>query len=189
LTQLLTQSNIIQAGDIIELNAQFTADGGRKVAEATEVQVAAKRASRAPVLDGAPRIVEQDIEQARREGQSVIQVLEVLGWTPEDIEALMGEVPPGGWLEGFFRFFIKSRQTRKRPMQRDVLDHALRNIDAANVTILGKGKREKDGFTKLTSIRAVETVGSLLNPTSAIQQIENSLRAWTAAGTIDLALP
>lgn len=189
LTQILTQSDILQAGQTISLDAQFTADGGRQVAQATEVQVAATRATRPPAAEGVPQVVERDIEQARREGNSVIQVLEVLGWSPQDIESLMQEVPPGGWLEGFFRFFIKSRQTRKRPMQRQVLDHALRNIDPANVTILGRGKRERDGFTKLTSLRAVETVGSLLNPTSAVQQIEAALRDWAASGEIDLAIP
>lgn len=188
LTQLLTQTERLQPGQTVILNAQFSADAGRQVTQATEVQVTANRANRAPPVDGVPVVVERDVEQAREQGNSVIQVLEVLGWSPQDIENLMREVPPGGWLEGFFRFFIKSRQTKKSPMQRAVLDQALRNIDPANVVILGKGKREKDGFTKLTSPRAVETVGSLLNPTSAIQQIEAALRDWAASGAIDLAI-
>ena len=191
MTQLLTQSDQITAGDTITLNAQFTNEHGRQVSEAREVEVAAKRAQRGDAQAGeiAPQFVEQDIEKARREGQSVIQVLEVLGWTPQDIERLMQEVPPGGWLEGFFRFFIKSRAKRRKTINRQTLDEAFRNVNPADVTFLGKGKREKDGFVKLTAPRAVETVGSLLNPTSAVQQIEAALREWAANGQIDLALP
>ena len=190
LTQLLTQCDILEAGDTVVLNAQFTNDGGRRVTEATQVEVTAARARRndVDVGEGLPRVIEQDIERARREGHSVIQVLEVLGWTPEDIERLMAEVPPGGWLEGFFRFFIKSRQSRRKAIRRETLDEAFRNINPADLTILGKGKREKDGFVKLTASRGVETVGSLLNPTSAVQQIEAALRDWAAKGDIDLAL-
>ena len=132
--------------------------------------------------------MERDIEQARREGHSVIKVLEALDWSPEGIEVLMEQVPPGGSLEGFFRFFIKSRSLRKRPMQREILEQAFRNVDPAGVTFLGKGKLEKDGFVKLTATRTVQTVQSLLNPTSAIQEIESALRDWAADGVIDLAL-
>lgn len=191
LTQLLTQTEQLEAGDTVTLNALFTTEGGRRVQEATQVEVAATRARRndVDVGEGLPRIVEQDVQRARREGHSVIQVLEVLGWTPEDIERLMTEVPPGGWLEGFFRFFIKSRQSRRKTIRRETLDEAFRNVNPADVTILGKGKREKDGFVKLTSTRVVETVGSLLNPTSAIQQIESALREWAENGLIDLAVP
>lgn len=191
LTQLLTQNELLEAGQTVILNAQFTNEGGRRVSEATAVEVSTRPARRqdVDVGEGPARFIEQDIERARREGHSVIQVLEVLGWTPEDIERLMEEVPPGGWLEGFFRFVIKSRQTRRRAIRRETLDQALRNVNPADVTILGKGKRERDGFVKLTSNRAVETVGSLLNPTSAVQQIEAALRDWAASGQIDLALP
>lgn len=190
LTQLLTQCDLLAAGDTIVLNTQFTNEGGKRVTEATQVEVTTSRARRndVDVGEGLPRVIEQDIERARREGHSVIQVLEVLGWTPEDIERLMSEVPPGGWLEGFFRFFIKSRQSRRKAIRRQTLDEAFRNINPADVTILGKGKREKDGFVKLTANRRVETIGSLLNPTSAVQQIELALRDWAAKGDIDLAL-
>jgi hypothetical protein len=191
LTQLLTQSELLEAGQTVTLNAMFTAQGGRAVSQATQVEITAGKARRSEPQPGdlAPRIVERDIEQARREGQTVIQILEVLGWTPDDIARLMSEVPAGGWLEGIFRFFIKSRTARRRPMRRETLDEAFRNVNPADVTILGKGKREKDGFVKLTTTRAVETVGSLLNPTSAVQQIEAALRDWAANGQIDLALP
>jgi hypothetical protein len=191
MTQLLTQSDQIAAGDTVVLNAQFTNAQGRQVSEAREVEVAAKRAQRRDAAAGEipPLFDERDVAKAREEGQSVIQVLEVLGWTPEDIERLMQEVPPGGWLEGFFRFFIKSKSKRRKTIARQTLDEAFRNVNPADVTFLGKGKREKDGFVKLTAPRAVETVGSLLNPTSAVQQIEAALRDWAANGQIDLALP
>jgi hypothetical protein len=188
LTQLLTQTEQLVPGQTVILNAQFANDQGRRVNQATEVQVSATPARRPDLADGLPQIVEQDIERARREGHSVIKVLEALDWSPEDIETLMEQVPPGGWLEGFFRFFIKSRTARKRPMRRETLEQAFRNVDPADVTFLGKGKREKDGFVKLTATRNVQTVQSLLNPTSAIQEIEAALRDWAADGVIDLAL-
>jgi hypothetical protein len=191
LTQLFTQTEQIEAGQTVILNAQFANEQGRRVADAKEVQVQARRTVRSD--DRAPeapaRLIERDVEQARREGHSVIQVLEVLGWTPEDIERLMQEVPPGGWLEGFFRFFIKSRTARRKTISRGTLDEAFRNIDPKDVTFLGKGMREKDGFVKLTATRTVEMVGSLINPTSAIRQIETALRDWAASGQIDLAMP
>lgn len=191
LTQLFTQTEQLQPGQTVILNAQFTNEQGRRVADAKEVQVAARRNVRPePVVrEPAARIEERDVEQARREGHSVVQVLEVLGWSPEDIARLMEEVPPGGWLEGFFRFFIKSRTARRKTINRGTLDEAFRNIDPKDVTFLGKGMREKDGFVKLTSNRPVEMVGSLMNPTSAIQQIEAALREWAASGQIDLAFP
>ena len=191
LTQLMTSSDLLEAGNTVVLNAQFTAADGRAVTNATEVQIAttkARRTDNAADNAGPPKLVEQDIETARREGHSVIRVLEALDWSPEDIQTLMAEVPEGGWLEGFFRFFIKSRTARRQTIKRQTLDEAFRNINPADLTILGKGKREKDGFVKLTSVKPVETVGSLLNPTSAVQQIEAALREWAANGQIDLAL-
>ena len=151
LTQLLTQSDLLQPGETIVLNAQFTGEGGRRVTEATSVEVATKRARRndIDVGEGAPRILEQDIERARREGQSVIQVLEVLGWTPDDIERLMTEVPPGGWLEGFFRFVIKSRATRRKTIKRETLDEAFRNINPADITILGRASARRMALLSL----------------------------------------
>jgi hypothetical protein len=190
LTQLFTQTDQLEPGETVVLNAQFTNEKGRRVADAKEVQVTAQRNIRPEPAHREPatRIEERDVEQARREGHSVVQVLEVLGWTPDDISRLMEEVPPGGWLEGFFRFFIKSRTARRKTIKRGTLDEAFRNIDPKDVTFLGKGMREKDGFVKLTANRPVEMVGSLLNPTSAIQQIEAALREWAASGQIDLAL-
>ncbi|HEY5723118.1 MAG TPA: hypothetical protein VIT45_12425 [Allosphingosinicella sp.] len=191
LTLLLTQCTILEPGETVTLNALFTSEGGRRVTEAREVEVKANpvRRNDVDVGEGPARFVEQDIERGRREGHSVIKVLEALDWTPEDIERLMTEVPPGGWLEGFFRFFIKSRTSRRQGIRRATLDEAFRNVDPADLTLLSKGKREKDGFVKLTANRTVETVGSLLNPTSAVAEIESALREWAASGQIDLALP
>lgn len=187
LTQLMTSSGRLDPGQVIELDAQFRNEDGRRVNNATEVQVAARRAHRSENPGGLPQLVERDIEQARREGHSVIRVLEALDWSPGDIERLMSEVPEGGWLEGFFRFFIKSRGQR-RTIKRNTLENAFRNVDPADVTFLARGKRERDGYVKLTQPRTVQTVHSMLNPTSAIQEIEGALRNWAEQGEIDLQL-
>lgn len=191
LTQLLTQTDQLPVGHTVTLNTLTVGTKGRKVTEAREVQVAAKRSQRSEAETGLipSQVIEQDVQRERREGQSVIRVLEALDWTPEDIERLMEEVPPGGWLEGFFRFFIKSRKARRQTIKRETLDEAFRNVDPKDVTFLSDGKRESGGLVKLTSPRAVETVHSLLHPTSAIQQIEAALRDWASSGQIDLALP
>jgi hypothetical protein len=190
LTQLLTQTDQLPVGETVTLNAMIIGASGRRVTEAREVQVAARPSPRSEPQAGEipSQIIEQDVQKERRAGQSVVRVLEALDWTPEDIERLMMEVPPGGWLEGFFRFFIKSRTARRQTIKRATLDEAFRNVDPKDVTFLANGKRESGGLVKLTSPRSVETVHSLLHPTSAIQQIEAALREWASSGQIDLAL-
>lgn len=191
LTQLLTHADRLPVGDTVILNARIVGEGGRKVTQAREVQVAAKKSMRSDVAPGeiAPQIIEQDVQKERRAGQSVVRVLEALDWTPDDIGRLMAEVPPGGWLEGFFRFFIKSKQARRQTIKRATLDEAFRNVDPKDIKFSSPGMSEKDGNVKLTSPRGVETVGSLFHPTSAVEQIEAALREWALSGKIDLAMP
>ncbi|PZU51136.1 MAG: hypothetical protein DI568_00565 [Sphingomonas sp.] len=188
-TQFLSQYNVLEVGNTVVLNALFTNENGRAVSQATEVVLAAEPARR-PEFDPGEieRLVAQDVAEARGINNSVIRVLEALSWTNDDITRLMAQVPPGGWLEGVFKFLIKSKTSRKQTIRRQTLDEALRNVDPKDVTILGKGKREKDGFVKLTKIKTVRTIGSLLDPTSAVSMIEESLREWSAAGEIDLVL-
>lgn len=188
-TQFLSQYNVLEVGHTVVLNALFTNENGRAVSQATEVVLAAEPARR-PEFDPGEieRLVAQDVAEARGVNNSVVRVLEALGWTNDDITRLMAQVPPGGWLEGVFKFLIKSKTSRKQTIRRQTLDEALRNVDPKDVTILGKGKREKDGFVKLTKIKSVQTVGSLLEPTSAVTKIEESLKEWSAAGEIDLVL-
>ena len=96
---------------------------------------------------------------------------------------MASEVPDDGWIEGFFKVFIKSKRARK-PISRATINEALRNIDAADLGLRGNGS-EKGGIVKLSIQRHVETVQSLLDPADAMEQIVNALRDWAAAGKID----
>jgi hypothetical protein len=106
-----------------------------------------------------------------------------LGWGADALESLRAEVPDDGWIEGFFRVFIKQRNRRK-PISRATINEALRNIDPADLGLRGDGS-EKGGIVKLSTQRVVKTHGSLLDPADAMEQIVNALREWAAGGKID----
>lgn len=106
-----------------------------------------------------------------------------VGWTPDAVDSLRREVPDDGWIEGFFRVFIKQRRGRK-PISRATINEALRNIDPAEIGLKGDGS-EKGGIVKLSTQRTIETVGSLMDPADAMEQIVNALRDWSLAGKID----
>jgi hypothetical protein len=92
-------------------------------------------------------------------------------------------VPNDGWIEGFFRVFIKEKR-KKKPISRATINEALRNIDPADLGLRGNGS-EKNGIVKLSIQRPVTTYRSLLDPTDAMEQIVNALRDWASAGKID----
>lgn len=120
----------------------------------------------------------------RRDGATVFDVLRTLNWNEEAIATLRAEIPDDGWIEGFFKVFIKQRNRRKKNITRAAINEALRNIDPGDIGMDGDGK-ERGGIVKLSVKRRVSMVGSLLDPKDAIEQIVNSLREWAAAGKID----
>lgn len=184
LTALLQRADEIEVGQAVILNSKFVAGDGKELDESTEVTVAAKPnhgGPRAPA--GAQELIEREAAQARDRGATVFEVLETLGWSAEAIESLRGEVPDDGWIEGFFRVFIKQKRQRK-PISRATINEALRNIDPADLGLRGNGS-EKNGIVKLSVQRTVATNQSLLDPADAIEQIVNALREWSAAGKID----
>ncbi|GFZ85118.1 hypothetical protein [Sphingobium fuliginis] len=183
LTRMFQDAGELEPGQAIILNGKFLAGDGKELSESSEIEIAAVPNNN----QGQPRrevaIAEREAAQAREEGATVFDVLRVLGWTPEALERLRGEVPDDGTIEGYFKVFIKERR-KKKPISRATINEALRNIDPADIGLRGDG-REKGGIVKLSTLMSVDAVNSLLDPTSAMEQIVNALRMWAEAGRID----
>ncbi|GEP12759.1 hypothetical protein [Methylobacterium gnaphalii] len=182
LTALFQKAGELEAGQAIVLNSKFMAGDGKELDASTEVTVAAKpnRGGQAPH----EQIMGREAGQARDEGSTVFDVLRTLGWSGEAVESLKAEVPDDGWIEGFFRVFIKEKRRTKKPISRATINEALRNVDAADLGLRGDGT-EKNGIVKLSVQRPIATHGSLLDPADAMEQIVNALREWATAGRID----
>ena len=189
LTALLQKAGELETGQAIILNSKFIAGDGKELDESTEITVAAvpNRGGHAEGMghgaERATEIIEREAAQARDRGATVFDVLRTLGWSPDAIGSLRAEVPDDGWIEGFFRVFIKEKRKRK-PISRATINEALRNIDPADLGLRGNGS-EKNGIVKLSVQRPVETNRSLLAPADAMEQIVNALREWASAGKID----
>lgn len=187
LTALLQKAEEIEPGQAIILNSKFVTGDGKELSESSEISVAATPATKTgqpKPRDETPRVIEREAAAEREHEQAtVFDILRMLGWSEEAINSLGAEVPDDGWVEGFFRVFIKQRRKRK-PISRATINEALRNIDPADLGLRGDGS-ERGGIVKVSVQRDVRTVGSLLDPTDAIEQITNALRDWAAAGKID----
>jgi hypothetical protein len=185
LTALLQRAGELEPGKAIILNGKFMAGDGKELDESSEITIAAtpNRGSTNSPSERAEAIIEREAAQARERGATVFDVLSLLGWSADALSSLKAEVPDDGWIEGFFRIFIKEKRKRK-PISRATINEALRNIDPADLGLRGNGS-EKNGIVKLSVQRLVETDRSLLVPASAMEQIVNSLRDWAAAGKID----
>ena len=181
LTALLQQAEEIEVGQAIILNGKFLSGDGKELSESSEITVSAGKG--APIGGEREVVQEREAGVARDEGATVFDVLDLLGWDADAINSLRSEVPPGGWVEGFFKVFIKNKN-RKKPISRATINEALRNIDPADLGLRGDGS-ERAGIVKMSVQRPVETIGSLLNPTDAMEQIVNALRQWALSGKID----
>lgn len=186
LTALLQQAEELEPGQAIILNGSFTTGDGKELTESSEIVVSAvpNRGANAPdPRQAIAETIEREAARAREEGATVFDVLRTLKWSDDAIESLRAEVPDDGWIEGFFKVFIKQRQHRK-PISRATINEALRNIDPADLGLRGEG-REKGGIVKLSTQRTVASTGSLMDPADAMEQIVNALREWATAGKID----
>lgn len=185
LTALFQRADELEPGQAVILNGKFMAGDGKELDESSEITVAAtpNRGGAEGPGGRAAEIIEREAAQARERGATVFDVLSILGWSADAIASLEAEVPDDGWIEGFFRIFIKEKRKRK-PISRATINEALRNIDPADLGLRGNGS-EKNGIVKLSVQRPVETQRSLLNPESAMEHIVNALRDWAAAGKID----
>lgn len=185
LTRILQDADRIQAGTPVILNAKFATGDGKALEAPTEVTVRAAPVKGGP-QDGVKTIeevIEREAARAKEEGHTVFDVLATLGWDRSAIEKLRGDIPSGGWIEGFFKVVIKAKRAKK-PISRATIDEALRNIDPADIGLRGHGT-EKNGIVKLSMPRSVETKGQLLDPTDAMLQIIEALKEWAKSGKID----
>lgn len=185
LTALLQRAEELELGQAIILNGKFIAGDGKELSESTEIQVsAASNKGDGERREDVTRIQEREAAAAREHEQAtVFEILRMLGWSEDALESLGAEIPNDGWIEGFFKVFIKERRKRK-PISRATINEALRNIDPADLGLRGDGS-ERGGIVKLSVQKEVRTEGSLLDPADAIEQITNALRDWAAAGKID----
>lgn len=178
LTALLQRAEEFEPGHTVILNGKFVAGSGKELDSSTELSIAAARNDNAGEVrarsgtpatgEGARAIVtEQEAASSREHEQAtVFDVLRTLGWSEEAIESLGEEIPDDGWIEGFFKVFIKQRRKRK-PISRATINEALRNIDPADLGLRGDGS-EKGGIVKLSVQRDVATVGSPPSPTVTV---------------------
>lgn len=187
LTALFQKADELEPGRAIILNGKFMAGNGKELDESSEITVAAtpNKSDERPLRgrDQESELAGREAGAARDEGATVFDVLRILGWSNEAITSLKGEVPDDGWIEGYFKVFIKERR-RKKAISRATINEALRNIDPSDLGLRGNGS-EKGGIVKLSMQKPVETRRSLLDPASAMEQIVNALREWAAAGKID----
>jgi hypothetical protein len=189
LTALLQRAGELEAGQAVILNGKFVAGDGKELSDSTEISVAAAPTTKAgeprPRPGQQPRVVEREAVAAREHEQAtVFDILRMLGWNEEAIDSLGSEVPDDGWIEGFFKVFIKERRKRK-PISRATINEALRNVDPADLGLRSADGSEKGGIVKMSVQRDVRVVRSLLDPADAIEQIMNALRDWALAGKID----
>lgn len=204
LTRVLQDADELEAGQAIILNAKFAAGDGKELSESSEIEMsampghsvasdgsdgevsAAAPGARPPSPASAPPVLVGREARPSTEtgGATVFDVLRLMGWSSEAVERLQAEVPDDGWIEGFFRVFIKEKSRRKKPISRATINEALRNIDVDDLGLRGDGS-EKGGIVKLSVQRTVTASGTLLDPQDAMEQIVNALKDWAAKGKID----
>lgn len=182
LTALFQKAGEFEPAEIVVLNSKFTTGDGKELASASELEIKAQPSPASPAARDYLAVTEA-ADDARK-GAGVLDLLEAMGWPPEAILKLKEDVPPGGWIEGVLKVFIKERRTRK-PISRATIDEALRNVDPTDIGIRGLGGVEKAGLVKLSAQRSVEVNGSLLVPEDAMLQIVEALKDWSRAGKID----
>lgn len=183
LTSLFQKADELEPGQAIILNSLFLAADGKELSESTELTIAAGKNRGGEDAPDPGRLIEREAAAEREKGATVFDILRFLGWVPEAIESLRKEVPDDGYIEGYFKVFIKERN-RKKPISRATINEALRNIDPADMGLRGDGT-EKGGIVKLSIQRSVESEGGLLDPRDSMEQIVNALRGWAASGKID----
>lgn len=182
LTALFQLAGEFEPAEIVVLNSKFSTGDGKELASASELEIKARPSQRSEAGTDYTAVTEAGDDA--RKGAGVLDLLSALGWPPEAIAKLKEDVPPGGWIEGVLKIFIKERRTRK-PISRATINEALRNIDPEELGLRGLGGVERGGLVKLSAHRNVEVNGSLLVPEDAMLQIVEAIKEWSRAGKID----
>lgn len=183
LTALLQKAGEIDPGQHVVLNAQFSATGSKGMTEFSDLTIAARPKFRSSAGGDEVVEVERLAGDAREAGETVFDVLKLMGWPQQALERLEQEIPEGGRIEGFFKVFIKNKRNKLR-IPRAAVNEALRNFDPSELGLQGDGT-EKNGLVKLSVPKEIETKGSLLDPEDAMLKIVDALREWASAGKID----
>jgi hypothetical protein len=176
LTSLLQQAEEFEAGQTVILNAKLEGS----VEHVNQIAITPTRSSVSGDV-----ISSVSAGEAESKGATVLDVLETLGWAQEDIAKLQSQVPDDGWIEGLFKVAFKKKRGRKASVDRAALETALRNLDPESVGLLGNGSREKSGTIKLSERKTIGTIGDLLDPEQAMNEIVGMLRHWASSGRID----
>lgn len=179
LTRLLQDAGEMEPGETIVLNARLEG----RVERVKELSITPRRAG--PSADD-ETIESSDAATATGRNATVLDVLKTLGWSAEAIESLESGLPEDGWLEGFFKVVFKRKGRRSAPVDRAMLETALRNLDPASIGMLGvEGDKQKGGLVKLSKRAEVALVGDLLDPENAMDVIVQTLKHWSTSGRID----
>ncbi len=179
LTRLLQDAEEMEPGETIVLNARI--EGG--VEEVKELSIAPRRAGPSA---GDETVVSSDAATVTGRDTTVLDVLRTLGWSAEDISNLESSLPQDGWLEGLFKVAFKRKGRKNAPVDRAMLETALRNLDPASIGMLGvDGERQKGRLVKLSKRAQVPLVGDLLDPENTMDVIVQTLRQWSGSGRID----
>jgi hypothetical protein len=183
LTWLLKDKcELLDAEDVIELNASISIDG--TLPSRNGAAKAIKIKAEAVDAEGKPRRVKK--QDARGRGGTVLEVLALLGVGKDAIESLRRDVPEGANLEGDFQVYIKEGRSRK-PLSADTLDHAFRNLDPEDVDIERKGSKARGKQLFLSEPARITEAPAGLDPNEAIEQILAQLYRWANNGTINLS--
>ena len=180
LTWLLKdRTEVIAVENRIELNAKIDiVDGkGRTAAKAMTIHPQAN--------DRAKGDQSTLKERASGAGSTVLEVLKLLGFGDNAIEAVRKDIPPGGRLEGDFRVYIKEGN-RSRPLSEDTVDHAFRNLPADQLEFEAKGAKIRGNKIQLSEPTKVKQIGAILDVEDALAKIVEQLYRWNQNGDISL---
>ncbi|MBT2131240.1 hypothetical protein [Aliiroseovarius lamellibrachiae] len=181
LTRLLQDAEEMEPGKHILLNAKLEG----KVRSVKALEVSPRRIQKHSTSEASDPTVSSTAGSAESEGSTVFDVLQLLGWSQEDLMKLEDSVPDDGWIEGMFKVAFKRKGRKSTSVDRKILETALRNVDANSIGLLGEGAKERGGTIKLSKVCNIPTEGELLNPSEAMKAIVENLRTWSTSGRID----
>ncbi|MEP3054310.1 hypothetical protein [Ascidiaceihabitans sp.] len=176
LTSMLQDAEELEPGEAILLPAKIQG----KLPEIRSMKLLPKRSA---AQSASNRTKQRSLAEAKGNGATVFEVLELLGWNHEEIGALSESVPEGGWIEGAFNVLFKHGKSRAA-INRKAIEEAVRNLDNSSIGLVGNGS-EKGGHMKLSEPRSIECTSDMLNPDAAMQAIVKVMKKWAQLGHID----
>ncbi|NWK96533.1 hypothetical protein DM806_12850 [Sphingobium lactosutens] len=180
LTWLLKDvTTIIGGEDRIELSAKIEVTDGKKRSAAKAMTIQAESNGRDKGAGSKLR------KHAKGKGGTVLDVLRLLGFGEDAIQAVEDDVPPGGRLEGDFKVFIKEGN-KVKPLSVDTLDHAYRNLPPDQLAFDAKGQKGRGNMIQLSEPARIEQRGAVLDVKDALAKITDQLYRWNQNGEISM---